>query len=184
MISRPRGFWGGGLVYRSLPRAPDRGLSRLYSFLQPSFFKLVQVSHPKCRPKVASSATEQCYTAALLVADGGQRNRFQPLFPISRACKANHCCKGTGTTLPCPNLACNLDFAQDDTTAPSRVKAARVSSRGASASSLATSAEATRSARLRSMRGTAANTAGCRSALEWGCVATLPGWRRPKKAGG
>ena len=85
--------------------------------------------------------------------------------------------------LPCPNLACNLDFAQDDTTAPSRAKAARVSSRGASASSLATSAEATRSARLRSMRGTAANTAGCKSALEWGCAATLPGWPRPKKAG-
>ena len=99
MIPRPRGFWGGGLVCRSPPRAPDRGLSRLYSFLQPSFFKLVQVSHPKCRPKVASSATEQCCTAALLVADGGQRNRFQPLFPISRACKANHCCRGT--TPPC-----------------------------------------------------------------------------------
>ena len=113
------------MVYRSPPWAPDRGFSRLYSFLQPSFFKLVQVSHPKCRPKAASSATEQCYTAAQLVADGGQRNRFQPLFPISRACKANHCCKGTGTTLPCPNLACNLDFAQDDTTAPSRAKAAK-----------------------------------------------------------
>ena len=110
-----------------------------------------------------SSATLQhCWWQMVANATGSNHfSRFPELARRTIAAEAPPC-------LPCPNLACNLDFAQDDTTAPSRAKAARVSSRGASASSLATSAEATRSARLQSMRGTAANTAGCKSALEWG----------------
>ena len=148
VISRPRGFWGGRVVYREAPRAPDRGLSS--SFLpQPSFFKLVQISHPKCRPKVASSATE-LWAVLLHCSTAGGRwwpptQQVSTTFPDFPRLVYHCCCKGNHPARP--NLELNLDFVQDDTTGPFRARVARDSSRGASASSWATSAGATRSAR-------------------------------------